>query len=257
VVAAVRFDLIKTDKRKMMKTLALIVFLLGAMCCVYSVCAASPASVSDDFNRSGIGYSSNGAAALVSATWTNGGNQNAEWAISSQRVITRTRFGSGNALLVNTALQLSGNGEGFTLSADLTPLIAANWAGVVWGYQNSTNYYFLQMKAGTNSVWVYKVVNGTATALGNSAAASSNFAVGGTNTVTINSSSAYNFNVTITDKGTGTTLLSISRTDTGSSLRGGYAGLILATPGTDSRFAFDNFGLQVFSTRKLQLIMLR
>lgn len=242
-----------------MKTIKLIVCLFGILCCMLtSVCAESSTSASDDFNRSGIGYSSNVAAALVSANWTNGVNQSAEWAISGNQVVTRTRSGSGNAVVVNTALETrSGNGGGFTLSADLEPLIADNWAGVVWGYQDALNYYFLQMKAGANSVWVYKVVNGTASPVGNSASASANFLVGGTNTVTITSSSAYHFNVTITDKGTGTTLLSTSRTDANSSFADGYAGLIVATPGNNRSFEFDNFSLEVFSTRKLRLIIFR
>lgn len=203
------------------------------------------ASVSDDFNRSGIGYTNNAAVALVNADWTNGGNPDTQWAISGNKVITRTLSGSGNAVIVNTVLEtVSGGGKRFTLSADLMPLIAANWAGVVWGYKDASNYYFLQMKAATNTVFVYKVVNGVASAVGNSAAASANFLVGGTNTVTITSTNAYNFNVTITDKGTGATLLSTSRTDTGSSFADGYAGLILTTPGNTSRFAFDNFSLQ-------------
>jgi hypothetical protein len=112
------------------------------------------------------------------------------------------------------------------------------------------------MKANTNIMQVYKVVNGTQSKIGTDALASANFALSGTNTVTITSTNAYNFDVKITNKGTGATLLSTSRTDTGSSFTGGYAGLALTTPGSDSRFAFDNFGLQVFFTPKLQLIML-
>jgi hypothetical protein len=229
-----------------MKTITLIVFLLGEMCCISSVCADSSTSVSDDFNRNGIGYSSNAAAALVNANWTNGVGQTAQWAVSGNKVLTRTLSGSGNAVLVNKALEtLSGSGKSFTLSADLMPLQANYWAGVVWGYQDASNYYFLQMKANTNIMQVYKVVNGTQTKIGSDGLASVNFALSGTNTVTITSTNAYNFDVKITNKGTGATLLSTSRTDTGSSFTGGYAGLALTTPGSDSRFAFDNFSLEV------------
>jgi hypothetical protein len=227
----------------MKKNMGVIVSLFSLWAGVLSVQADL---ITDDFNRSGIGYSSNAAAALVNANWTNGVGQTAQWAISSQKVITRTLSGSGNAVLVNTALEtLSGSGKSFTLSADIMPLIDANWAGVVWGYQDALNYYFLQMKAGTNTMFVYKVVNGTASQVGTSASASANFALNGTNTVTITSTNAYKFDVKITNKGTGATLLSTSRTDAGSSFADGYAGLILATPGSTSRFAFDNFSLEV------------
>jgi hypothetical protein len=228
----------------MKKNMGVIVSLFSLWAGVSSVQATL---ITDNFNRGGIGYSSNAAAALVNANWTNGVNQNAEWAVSGpNKVLTRTLSGSGNAALVNKALEtLSGSGKSFTLSADLMPLQANNWAGVVWGYQNATNYYFLQMKANTNIMQVYKVVNGTQTKIGTDALASANFALNGTNTLTITSTNAYNFDVKITNKGTGATLLSTSRTDTGSSFTGGYAGLILTTPGTDSRFAFDNFSLEV------------
>jgi hypothetical protein len=229
----------------MKKNMGVIVSLFSLWAGVSSVQATL---ITDNFNRSGIGYSSNAAAALVNANWTNGVGQTAQWAVTGpNKLLTKTTNGAGYAALVNKALEtLSGSGKSFTLSADLMPLQANNWAGVVWGYQDASNYYFLQMKANTNIMQVYKVVNGTQSKIGSDGLASANFAIGGTNTVTITSTTAYNFDVKITNKGTGATLLSTtSRTDTNSSFTGGYAGLILTTPGSDSRFAFDNFSLQV------------
>lgn len=216
--------------------------LFGAVCCMSAAQAGlvvTPTSVSDDFDRTADFRSD---ATLGGSAWANGAD--GQWGLIDHKASANSRPASPG-ICINKALETtSGNKTNFTLSADLLPLHNVHWAGLVWNYQNVSNYYFLQLKAGTNLYQIYRTVNGTTTRLGANGIASGRFETGSVYTVTITSSEAYHFGLEIRKTVDRALLASASIKDDAASFTGGYAGLIQTTPGQD-RFRFDNFSLKV------------
>ncbi len=114
---------------------------------------------SDNFQNS----STTGWTPLTASRWSVGTNGD-----SIRYYINASSYtgGSGGSLGEYSLLSASGytNVGDFTMTADVaagSATAGSNYA-IVFGYQNSTNYYFMEFNATSGDTALYKVVNGSA-----------------------------------------------------------------------------------------------
>lgn len=147
-------------------------------------------------------------------------------------------------ILYNDALEtVSGNGTNFTLSLDVASKTSGAWAGLVFNYQDDSNYYAARFKSDAAGFQMIKVVGGVVGVMqyGNTSA---NFVEDVFYTMTITSDTAYVFDITITKAGQSAVFGSgTDRTDTESNFTGGYAGVYANSTGYSA--GHDNFSLEV------------
>ena len=219
--------------------------IISILLCTISARADSFEHITDDFNRK-AGYSSK--ATLGTDVWANGCSAG-QWGIVDGKASANPS--KGETLVYNKSLRTSsGNGCEFTLSAEVQQLVSNRYAGVVFNYQDASNYYTFRYKSGSGVYQVRRMVSGVDASVGNLKASGVVFGTDTAYILTIKSSEAYNFNVSIAEAGNPTVLLvdNVSITDTNSSFTGGYAGFNQVSPYNSSRF--DNFSLKVVSKRE-------
>ncbi|MEI8207280.1 MAG: hypothetical protein WCG03_10415 [Kiritimatiellales bacterium] len=218
----------------MKKNIAIISLLLG-------ITTAWAGSITDDFNRTDTAYSTAGA--TIGANWVSADSSD-KFSISGNELLMDTVSAPG--ILYNNAQQtLSGSGAKFTLSADVAAPATAVWQGIVFNYQNESNYYTLRFKTDTASWQLLSCSTvGGKDKVVKSGNASAAFTAGTLYTLTVASAAAYDFDFTIKTVGGGATLVSGKVVDTNSFFTGGYAGLYSGSqPKTPPDARFDNFSL--------------
>ena len=123
------------------------------------------ASFLDTFENS----SSTGWTPLTASRWTVGLNNN-----SIRYYINTSSYtgGSGGSLGEYSLVTQSGYTNVGDFTVDLDAAAASTTAGsnyaIVFGYQNSTNYYFMEFNSTSGSTALYKVVSGTASVVASS-----------------------------------------------------------------------------------------
>lgn len=204
---------------------------------ILSAFAGWSAVITDNFDRADQGSSADGS--LIGSHWLNSDAED-RWALSSGSL--RSVTVSTPAILFNDELE-TGNiaDRNFTLSVDVSGKESNAWAGVVFNYQDSTNYYVLRFKVGTTSYQLNRVVNGSTGGPVFATDATATFVDDVFYTVTISSISAYEFDFTITEVGSSAVLNPITNAvDTNQNFTDGYAGVyntgVLGWTG-----AYDNF----------------
>ncbi|MEI8206931.1 MAG: PEP-CTERM sorting domain-containing protein [Kiritimatiellales bacterium] len=223
----------------MKKSIAIITLLLG-------VTTAWAGLIADDFNRVNTAYSTAGS--TIGANWVNPSSAN-KFSISNNVLYMDAVGGGNNCILYNNAQQtLSGSGSSFTLSAQVAghATVTATWQGVVFNYQNASNYYTLRFKTGAAGYQLLGVSNNATIVVKSGNSTAGNFAAGTLYAVTVASDAAYDFDYSIKSVDGLTTFVSTNSVDANSFFTGGYAGLYLGSapnPAPDSRF--DNFNLTV------------
>lgn len=221
-----------------------------SMITISLLCAASAAwatLVVDDFERTVLATTDATAfnANLPGyATWMQ--DTAKEWQISGGYMHSHVAAAPG--LLYENSLQTtSGGGDSFTVSMDISVKQNAVWgAGVLFNYQDESNYYMLRIKSDTTQYQVLKCVGGGLSGISGATTdniSGSNFGRDLWYTVTITSDTAYKFDYTITPKGSSTVLASGTKTDAGAHFAGGHAGLYTGAPGWSA--GHDNFSLEV------------
>ena len=210
------------------------------MLAISLLCATSAAwatLVTDDFNRTVLLTTD---ASALGGSWAQETAQG--WQISGDYLHSHAAVAPG--ILYNDALQtVSGNGDSFVLSMDVASKVSTAWAGVVFNYQNNTNYYMLRIKSDSTSYQLLSMVDGGLGILQNSNAAST-FGEDLFYTLTVTSTAAYTFDFSITAAGSSTVIGSgANRVDSGSNFTGGYAGAYANSTGWSA--GHDNFSLEV------------
>ncbi|MEA2067659.1 MAG: hypothetical protein U9P12_00535, partial [Verrucomicrobiota bacterium] len=207
-------------------------------------------SVTDDFNRTDTAWSSD--SSLIRSDWASSGTN--VWRINGSSLeVDVPDQGGETAILYNTSKQtVSGGSSGFTLSTDMTATTNEQWCGIVFNYQNPSNYYMLRIKTGTTSYHFIPVVDGVNGAdLELNADALVTWAEGTSYTFTVSSYTPYEFSFEITETGSSTVLNPVTSVSFAiSHHNGGYAGF-WAIDGnivgldTVPDIVFDNFNLTV------------
>lgn len=193
--------------------------------------------VTDDFDRDPVDYTSDGS--LIRSDWVATGGT---WALTNSALLYANTV-SENQVLYNTAGQTvsDGNGLGFTVRADVKARGASAWGGIVFNYQNPTNFYMFRIKGDYPSYQLIRNQDGVISTLISKSDALEPFAVNSFYTLTVTSTNAYEFDVTITRKGKAEQLNPFSHgVDGAQAFVGGQAGLFIVSRGNPS-FEYDNF----------------
>ena len=204
----------------------------------FGMCAVQAVTVTDDFDRSGF-YSTDGS--VIGAFWNNSDDMD-QWKIVGDKLYLK--INSDPAILYHTAMQTVGGDAGLFVSADVAANVSNGWAGMVFNYQNPSNYYMLRVKEGSAQYQLNSVVNGASSGLVFGADATLSFSLGLFYTLTVTSTNAYEFDFTITEAGGFAPLNSITTAvDGGGNFTGGYAGVYSSAVGgsADPDALFDNF----------------
>ena len=222
-------------KKKSIGVLSALFSLLFSVSSAWAELVVTATSVFDDFDRT-ANYGST--PTLGTNLWSSG---TGEWGIVDGKAAVTT----ANAVAYNTALStMSGSGYEFTLSAEIHLPVTNKYAGIVFNYQNASNYYTFRYKSGSGTYQVRRLVNGVDASVGNFTSSH----IFGTNTayiLTVTSSEAYNFKVSIAAADNPMVLLvdNVMIQDANNSFTGGYAGLNQTSSATQG--GFDNFRLEV------------
>lgn len=213
--------------------------LMGLLC---SVSASWATLISDDFTGADLAqtaYTVN----VGNTDWTQAGDgvsPATDWFRNANEARARNR--ASNAIMYNTALETdSGSGINFTLSGDVRARDINFWTGLVFNYQDASNYYFLRIKSGATDYQLIQNNGGSLDVLVNADIAGT-FAVNTYYTFNVTSDTAGMFDFTIADGAT--TVASGSADDSASALVGGYAGFYVNAALTHSAH-LDNFSLEV------------
>jgi len=210
------------------------------MLCVVSATLAL--TVEDGFDRADTALSND--TSLIGADWAQAAGSANRWRVGSNTVYAQTSTAPG--ILFNTAWPTeSGNGDHFTVSLDVAGQGVSVWSGVVFNYNNPSNYYTLRFKAGyDNYQFLGKRSDGSWKVI-TSGHASSVFAVGSFYTLSVSSDTAYTYGFSIVETGAGTLVAQHpGAADPENLCTGGYAGLSLDSAHATAEHArFDNFSL--------------
>lgn len=208
-----------------------------------AVCCAA-----DDFSGAASSYSTD--ASLIGRDWENSNSSN-PWKVNGSNLCLNTVSAPG--VLYNTSLStVCGSGNSFLLSADVSADINNGWSGIVFNYQNPSNYYVLRLKAGSTSYQLLGVEDNANTTVFGWSDASSTFIAGTLYTLTVASDSEYEFGFTISDGAS--TLAAQSVVDSNTLFRDGYAGLYsVINNAIDPDARFDDFNLNVFPASNLDM----
>jgi hypothetical protein len=193
--------------------------------------------VTDDFNRAPVDYTSDGS--LIRSDWVATGGT---WSLTNS-ALWYANTNSGNMVLYNTAglTDSDGDGLGFTVRADVKARASSRWGGIMFNYQNPTNFYMFRFKSGFPSYQLIRYQDGTTPTLITKSDALESFAVDSFYTLTVTSTNAYEFDCIITRKGKSEQLNPFSHAVDGTqAFTGGRAGLYIGTAGNPS-IEYDNF----------------
>lgn len=197
------------------------------------------ADVSDGFDRADTVITTNGSD--IGVNWSNSDSSD-KWRVSGNELVSYMQ--SAPAILYNTGQQTScGNNNSFVLSANVSISQASVWSGIVFNYQNPSNYYVLRIKAGSTSYQVISVVDGlNDSVMVNENDSQKTFDVDTFYTLTVASDTVGEFDFTITETGSLAVLNSpMMAIDGGSGFhKNGYAGLYVSTTGPYP-VLFDDF----------------
>jgi len=219
--------------------MALMLVMLGAN--------ASGMLLTDSFDRADTKYSTD--ASVVGASWVNSDLSDRVKVSESNLFINA---GVAPGILYNKAMEtISDNGSGFAVHADVWTK-NGTWCGLVFNYQNTTNYYVLRMRGNSRCYQLLRVVNGSEQVIVNKSDASKTFSAETFYTLNVSSDMEYLFDFSIKEV-SGTAILNPTAAcrDAHSSFTGGYAGLYCAQTRSNPDGKFNNFGVEVLLEKPL------
>ena len=211
-----------------------------SMLTIGMLCAASAAwaaTITDDFNRPDQDYTND--CSLIGVGWDQDVDANL-WQLNGGKVYANPAVRP--AVMYNTGLEtVSGGGTNFTFSMEETPRLDTLWSGIVFNYQNPSNFYILRFKTTADDYQLLSSVDGSLGIL-NAGHASTNFIKNIAYVLTVTSDTAYDFDFSIAQ---GSTVLAAGNgVDVAGNFVGGYAGTYVdKTGGAPAKY--DNFSLEV------------
>ena len=197
----------------------------------------SGTEVTDSFNRADTESSTDGS--VIGPFWVNSDSTDLV-RISESNLFINAWVAPG--ILYNNAMEtVVDEGSGFAVGADVWTK-NGTWCGLVFNYQNATNYYVLRIRGNSTCYQVLRVVNGSEQVVVNKSDASKTFAAETFYTLNVSSDMEYLFDFSIKEV-SGTAILNPTATcrDAHSSFAGGYAGLYCAQTSSNPDGKFDNF----------------
>lgn len=200
------------------------------------------AIITDDFNRADTAVASDNVASIIGNGWSNGSPTTAT---SNFRILNNEIDVTGSTtpwFLVNTAVGTINDGENnsFTLSGEIKLGVAGNnYAGLVVNYQDSQNYYEFRIK-GTGDVQWFRIVNGSSGGTALNQAAAFTPVADLYYKMSVSSSTAYNYDLSIVDTTDDSVIFSKSITDTAQKFKDGLGGFY----SSHNVSYFDNFNLE-------------
>ena len=213
----------------------------------YGVNFPEPNEYYDYFNRANtVAQKTNSSPNWIGSPWA---VASGTWAITNYQLVQASGTLTGDQTIyvnTNTVRTLnSGSGTNFNIQSTVK-LNTANgestaWAGLLFNFQNASNYYALRYN-GAGMVQVYKSVNGSVSAPLNVTGFSP--VQNRPYTLTVSSVAPYHFAVGIYDTVLGTTIYTnASVVDSGNSFQDGYGGLYASA--NTGVMSYDNFILTV------------
>ena len=213
--------------------------------------AALAVSVEDGFNRADTTLSSD--TSLIGADWAQAAGSANRWRIGSNTVYAQAATAPG--ILFNTAWPTeSGNGSHFSVSLDVAGQASSVWAGVVFNYNNPSNYCTVRFKTGYDDYQLLGKRGDGSWKVIASGHASAVFAVGSFYTITVSSDAEHTYAFSIAEAGSGTPVAQHPGVvDNENLCTGGYAGLSLDSANPTAEYArFDNFSFSAtFDTKEV------
>lgn len=209
-----------------------------------SISAVYADSFLDDFGRGETFYSSMGG--TIGDGWVNAADSN-QWKISGDRLFLEARR-SPAILFCNQVKTISGAGQQFSVSAEVSIGISNGWAGIVFNYQDSSNFYCLRFKAGSRSYQLLAKIKGKWVILQSANDALTLFKVNTGYLLSVSSEDACEFYFTITGVDESLILNPVcNAVDSYSHFMEGYAGCYsqIADQATNPDVVFDNFKVEV------------
>ncbi len=213
--------------------------IIGLLC---SVSVAWATLVTDDFNRADTSKSTD--TSLIGAHWNDASSVNT-WRIGNNTVYA----GSVGplAIMYNDELEtLNGSGDDFDLSLDVAGRAVNVWSGIIFNYNNSSNYYTVRFKAEADDYQLLGKRSDGSWNVIKTGHASANFAAHQFYTINVTSDTAHTHDFTITDASSTVVASETGVVDSESLYTGGYAGLGLYSSHPTSEYGrYDNFSLEV------------
>ncbi|MEA2068082.1 MAG: BNR repeat-containing protein [Verrucomicrobiota bacterium] len=211
----------------------------------FSLSAASDTKETafDNFNRTDTTESAD--PSLIGSHWQQDSSVNA-WQIDGNTLYSHSQEVPPEALFNNEVQTLNENGYSFNLGMDVAGQASASWQGVVFNYNNPSNFYTLRFKAGyTDYQLLGKRSDGSWKVI-RSGQASATFAIGTFYHLSVSSDAAHTYRFSIAETGSGTVMAPETElTDDESLSSGGYAGTYFSAAGR--RVRYDNFLLETYS----------
>jgi len=223
---------------------AIIITVLGAS-------VAFGDQLTDDFNRADTAYSTNGS--MIGMGWnTSEPDVTGEvWRVSSNEVQCDIIGATDPAILYNAAVPLDSE---FTCSADVK--LQGAYGGIVFNYQNATNYYVARIRGWGGLYQILRVEDGGVHVVLSEATAPEN-AFTGTEyyTITVSSDNASNFTLEIARQGETEVLNPVTNaTDLAAAFAGGYAGFYCGSNSGSPDTRFDNFKVETAIQSSTQVV---
>ncbi len=198
------------------------------------------ASLTDDFARADTDYSSNGA--VMGAGWKNSApdGAGASWRINASELQCDSAP-NRTAVLYNEKLSLNAK---FVFSADV--LLKGAYGGVVFNYQNPTNYYAARIRSYGNLYQIIKCVDGKISAVLSDQTTTQDLHADQYYTLSVSADHHGAISLEITEAGSRTVLNAVTEA-VDSTFAGGYAGFYcLHAGGRTPAGRYDNFSVQTF-----------
>ncbi|MDF7824518.1 sulfatase [Pontiellaceae bacterium B12227] len=198
------------------------------------------ASLTDDFARANTDYSSNGA--VMGAGWRNSAPDvaGATWRINASELQCDSAP-NRTAVLYNEEIMLDTK---FFFSADV--LLKGAYGGVVFNYQNPTNYYAARIRSYGNLYQIIKCVDGKISAVLSDQTTTQDLHADQYYTLRISADLHGAISLEITEAGSRTVLNTVTEA-VDSTFAGGYAGFYcLQAGGRTPAGRYDHFNVQTF-----------
>ena len=206
--------------------------------------AANAVTITDNFERPDTGPSYSIDGSVIGSGWVDNGN--GSWRILNG--VLEMNSIRNPAGLYNTTLEtVSGNTTNFVLSGDVSANVYGGWSGIMFNYQNPSNYYVFRIKGGYSSYQVLGVEDGQNVTVLSKSDASITFSPGTMYTLTVTSDTPYVYQITVTEAGSVTVFNpTTSFVDQNFLFSAGYAGFYSPSDNAITPEAsFDNFNLEV------------
>lgn len=186
----------------------------------------------DDFNRANVAPTTNGT--NIGPNWvigdTSSGTNTPEWELINDQIRVNDTVANvvGNSVMWNTTVSLL---EGdFTVSSTMTSITNPRQGGIAFFVQDADSFLTFDIQENSNGWKVRQFDDGTETLVTSGSSSGTIDLSTSDYTLTVASTAADNFDLTIVEEATSTTVVSTSFTDSSLAFNSGFAGLYHDNP---------------------------